>query len=171
MTEIVELLSADVPADAEEPAEVLGDAVADGASIGFLDPLPRPHAVSWWRARAAAVANGVPAVWVARTGGRVVGTVQVRFASALNGTHRAEIAKLVVLRRMRGCGLGRELLAAAEKGAADRGATLLTLDTRTGSAAESLYRSAGWTEVGVIPDYAADPDGTLRPTTLFYRRI
>ncbi|WP_433264481.1 N-acetyltransferase family protein [Actinosynnema sp. CS-041913] len=171
MTDVVELLSTDVLADAEELADVLADAVAGGASVGFLTPLPRPHAVSWWRAQAAAVANGVLAVWVARTDGRITGTVQVRFTSTLNGAHRAEIAKLMVLRRARGSGLGRQLLAAAEKGAADRGTTLLTLDTQTGSPAEALYRSAGWTEVGVIPDYAADPSGVLRPTTVFYKRI
>ncbi len=167
----MELLSTDVLADADELADVLTDAVADGASVGFLTPLPRPHAVSWWRAQAAGVANGVLAVWVARVDGRIEGTVQVRFTSTPNGTHRAEIAKLMVLRRARGTGLGRELLAAAEKGAADRGVTLLTLDTQTGSPAEALYRSAGWAEVGTIPDYAADPTGTLRPTTLFYKRI
>ncbi|MEV0681918.1 GNAT family N-acetyltransferase [Actinosynnema sp. NPDC050436] len=171
MRDVVELLSADVLADAEELADVLVDAVADGASVGFLAPLPRPHAVSWWRARAAAVANGVLAVWVARVDGRVEGTVQVGFSSTQNGAHRAEVAKLMVLRRSRGAGLGRDLLAAAEKGAADRGASLLTLDTETGSPAEALYRAAGWTEVGVIPDYSSAPTGGLRPTTLFYKKV
>lgn len=167
----MELLSADVLADAGELADLLTDAVADGASVGFLAPLPRPHAVSWWRARAAAVANGVLSVWVARVDGRVEGTVQVRFTTTLNGTHRAKIIKLIVLRRARRAGLGRELLAAAEKCAADRGASLLTLATKTGSPAEALFRSAGWTEVGVIPDYAADPTGELRPTTMYYKRV
>ncbi|RKT57265.1 GNAT family N-acetyltransferase [Saccharothrix australiensis] len=171
MTAVAELLSTDVLAGAEELADVLADAVEGGASVGFLSPLPRPHAVSWWRAQAAAVANGVLAVWVARAEGRIVGTVQVRFTSTLNGTHRAEVAKLLVLRRARGAGLGRRLLAAAERGAAGRGATLLTLDTRTGSPAEALYRSAGWTEVGVIPDYATDPRGALHPTTVFFKRL
>ncbi|MFD1150286.1 GNAT family N-acetyltransferase [Saccharothrix hoggarensis] len=97
--------------------------------------------------------------------------MQVRFTGTANGTHRAEVAKLVVHRDARGAGLGRALLDVAEREAARRGATLLVLDTQTGSPAERLYRRAGWTEVGVIPDYAADPDRVLRPTTLFYKRV
>ncbi|MDN3261884.1 GNAT family N-acetyltransferase [Streptomyces sp. CSDS2] len=37
--------------------------------------------------------------------------------------------------------------------------------------AERLYRSAGWTAAGTIPDYAASPAGGLRPTTLYYKRL
>lgn len=168
---IAELTSAELLACAEGLTDVLADAVADGASVGFLKPLSRVQALKWWRARAAPVANGVLALWVARDEERVLGTVQVRFAEPANGAHRAEVAKLIVHRDARGRGLGRALLDVAEKGAAERGATLLVLDTRTGSAAERLYRRAGWTEAGVIPDYAADPDGELRPTTLFYKRV
>jgi ribosomal protein S18 acetylase RimI-like enzyme len=169
--EFAELTSARLLAHAEELADLLEDAVEGGASVGFVKPLPRAAALKWWRAQAAPVANGALAVWVARVDGRVVGTVQVRFTGTPNGTHRAEVAKLLVHRDARGAGLGRELLAVAERGAAARGATLLVLDTRTGSAAERLYRRAGWSEVGVIPDYAADPDGVLRPTTLFHKRL
>lgn len=53
--------------------------------------------------------------------------------------------------------LGRELLAAAERAARDSWLSLLFLDTQTGSSAERLYLAAGWTPVGVVPDYAADP--------------
>ncbi|MFD0199984.1 MULTISPECIES: GNAT family N-acetyltransferase [Saccharothrix] len=170
-TEVVELTSAELTACADGLADLLVDAVAGGASVGFVEPLSRERAGEWWRARAAAVADGVLALWVARDGGRVLGTVQVRFTDTANGTHRAEVTKLIVHRDARGAGLGRALLDVAERGAAERGATLLVLDTQTGSAAERLYRRAGWTEVGVIPDYAADPGGVLRPTTLFYKRV
>lgn len=37
--------------------------------------------------------------------------------------------------------------------------------------AELLYRSAGWERAGAIPDYAADPAGVPRPTTLYYKRV
>jgi ribosomal protein S18 acetylase RimI-like enzyme len=81
------------------------------------------------------------------------------------------VAKLIVHRDARGRGLGRQLLSLAEEAAAKAGATLLLLDTQTGSAAEALYRKAGWTAAGVIPDYAADPTGVLHPTTLFYKAL
>ncbi|ROP40474.1 GNAT family N-acetyltransferase [Saccharothrix texasensis] len=170
ITGIAELTADEVRACAEALTDVLVDAVEGGASVGFVKPLPREQALAWWQSRAAPVADGVLALWVARAGAHVLGTVQVRFSDTANGTHRAEVAKLLVRRDARGSGLGRALLDVAERGAAERGATLLVLDTQTGSAAERLYRRAGWTEAGVIPDYAADPDGVLRPTTLFYKR-
>ncbi|MDV9196106.1 GNAT family N-acetyltransferase, partial [Streptomyces sp. Wh19] len=85
--------------------------------------------------------------------------------------HRAEVAKLMVRPSARGRGVGRSLLDAAERSAAGAGVTLLVLDTESGSPAERLYRSAGWTECGSIPDYAGDPAGVLRPTTLYYKAI
>ncbi|MER7001201.1 GNAT family N-acetyltransferase [Streptomyces sp. NPDC000410] len=153
-------------------AELLVDAVDAGASVGFLAPLDRAAAETWWRTHAAAIADGSRALWTARTGGgRITGTISLGFATYPNGRHRAEIAKLLVHRDARGRGLGRTLLATAERAAAAAGATLLHLDTETGSPAEALYRSAGWTEAGMIPDYAANPSGELHPTTLFFKKL
>ncbi|AWK12232.1 GNAT family N-acetyltransferase [Streptomyces spongiicola] len=152
-------------------AELLVDAVEGGASVGFLAPLDRTAAEEWWNSHGPALAAGGRAVWVARDGERVVGTVSAGFTGYPNSGHRAEIAKLLVHREARGRGLGRALLGAAERGAAGRGATLLVLDTETGSPAERLYRSAGWTAAGVIPGFAADPGGTLRPTTFYYKQL
>jgi ribosomal protein S18 acetylase RimI-like enzyme len=81
------------------------------------------------------------------------------------------LVKLMVHRAARGRGLGRTLLETAETAAVEAGVTLLHLDTETDSPAERLYGSAGWTRAGVIPDYAADPGGVLRPTTLYYKRL
>ncbi|MFG2126758.1 GNAT family N-acetyltransferase [Streptomyces sp. NPDC048751] len=153
----------------EELAALLADTVDGGASIGFLAPLDRAEAVAWWKGRAAGVAAGALAVWVAQDDERVVGTVSLAFPDKPNSRHRAEIVKLMVHRDARGLGIGRRLLAAAEEFAATAGRTLLHLDTETDSPAEHLYRSAGWTRAGVIPDYAASPDGVLRPTTLYYK--
>ena len=54
--------------------------------------------------------------------------------------------------------------------AAANGRTLLVLDTIAGSPAEFVYRRLGWQKVGEIPDYAAMPDGELRPTAYYYKR-
>ncbi|WP_216590663.1 hypothetical protein [Streptomyces brasiliscabiei] len=32
------------------------------------------------------------------------------------------------------------------------------------------YAGTGWTRIGTIPDFAADPHGTLRPTSIYYKR-
>lgn len=155
----------------EDLADLLVDTVADGASVGFLAPLDRAAATAWWKERAAAVAAGHLAVWAVREGARAVGTVSLAFADKPNSRHRAELVKLMVHRDARGRGLGRRLLATAEEAAAGAGVTLLHLDTETDSLAERLYGSAGWTRAGVIPDYAASPDGALRPTTVYYKRM
>ncbi|MBP2338752.1 GNAT superfamily N-acetyltransferase [Saccharothrix coeruleofusca] len=171
MIEIAELSPAEVSARAGELADVLDDVVAGGASLGFLSPLRREDALAYWRGRAAPVADGAAVLWVACVDGRVVGTVQLHLAAMPNGRHRAEIAKLMVRRDARGRGVAGALLGAAERGAVGRGVTLLVLDTQTGSPAERLYRSSGWTEVGVIPDFATDPGGVLQPTTVFYKLL
>ncbi|MFE6282119.1 GNAT family N-acetyltransferase [Streptomyces sp. NPDC057877] len=156
-----------------ELADLLTDTVDGGASVGFMPPFGRAEAVAWWRGRAADVAAGRLAVWVAREDGtgRVVGTVSLAFPDKPNSRHRAELVKLMVHRTARGQGLGRGLLTVAETAAATAGITLLHLDTETGSPAERLYGSAGWTRLGAIPDYAAGPDGELRPTTIYYKRL
>ncbi|WP_079001702.1 GNAT family N-acetyltransferase [Streptomyces sp. AS58] len=168
---VTRLDDAEVLARAGDLAHLLTDAVRGGASVGFLAPLDDAAAAAWWTERAAAVAAGRLAVWVAHDGRRVVGTVGLSFPDKPNSRHRAELVKLMVHRGARGRGLGRALLAAAEAAATADGVALLHLDTETGSPAERLYRSAGWTRAGVIPDYAASPDGTPRPTSLYYKHL
>ncbi|MFE7385173.1 GNAT family N-acetyltransferase [Streptomyces zhihengii] len=189
-----------LPAAAEGLGALLADAVDDGASVGFLAPLAIDRAAAYWSGLAPALADGTVTVWTAHadngggndgkrhadddgtgtstgtgtgtsSGGRLIGTVQLRSETSPNGTHRAEVAKLLVHRDARGRGVARLLLTAAEECARDAGRTLLLLDTQTGSAAEHLYRSAGWTPVGTVPDYAADPVGVLRPTTFFHKTL
>ncbi|MFE7654047.1 GNAT family N-acetyltransferase [Streptomyces bottropensis] len=159
------------PSLVEGLADLLVDTVRGGASVGFLASLDRAAAVAWWRERVEAVRSGGQAVWVARDGARVLGTVGLVFPDRPNSRHRAELVKLMVHRDGRGRGLGRALLAAAERAAAEAGVTLLHLDTETGSPAERLYDGTGWTRIGQIPDYAADPHGTLRPTSVYYKRV
>ncbi|MEU5217658.1 GNAT family N-acetyltransferase [Streptomyces sp. NPDC020807] len=153
-------------------AELLVDAVDGGASVGFLAPLERSDAAAWWSGVAEDVAAGVRDVWAAPgPDGVPSGVVTLVRTGTANGRHRGEIARLLVHRSARGRGLGRTLLATAEAHAAATGLTLLVLDTQTDSPAERLYRAAGWTPAGTIPDFAADPVGTLRPTTLYYKRL
>ncbi|WP_107461902.1 GNAT family N-acetyltransferase [Streptomyces sp. MA5143a] len=156
----------------EELAELLVRTVDGGASVGFLAPLDRDAATAWWRGRVDAVLTGELAVWVARDGdGRLIGTVSLVFPDKPNSRHRAELVKLMVHPDGRGQGVGKALLATAERAAVDVGVTLLHLDTETDSPAEYVYAKAGWTRIGAIPDYAADPYGSLRPTSIYYKRV
>ncbi|QWB21814.1 MULTISPECIES: GNAT family N-acetyltransferase [Streptomyces] len=168
---VTRLREEQLSAKAEELASLLEATVDAGASVGFLAPLDRAEALAWWAERAADVAAGRLVVWAAYDGDRMQGTVSLAFPGKANSRHRAELVKLMVDPDARGRGLGRRLLATAEDAAAAAGVTLLHLDTETGSPAERLYRSAGWTAIGAIPDYAANPDGVLRPTTIYYKHL
>ena len=59
----------------------------------------------------------------------------------------------------------------AESEARAEGKTLLVLDAVTGGDAARLYARLGWTEVGVIPDYALYPDGRPCATTFFFKQL
>ncbi|KQX51090.1 acetyltransferase [Streptomyces sp. Root66D1] len=161
-----------VRAAADGLAALLVDAVDGGASVGFLAPLDPAVAAAWWAGVADEAARGAREVWAAHgPDGSPAGVVTLVRTAAANGRHRGEIARLLVHRSARGRGLGRRLLATAEAHAGATGLTLLVLDTQTDSPAERLYRGAGWTPVGTVPDFAADPSGVLRPTTLYYKRL
>ncbi|MDA2814842.1 GNAT family N-acetyltransferase [Nocardiopsis sp. RSe5-2] len=153
-------------------ADLLTATVAAGASVGFPAPIDTAQAAAWWRSRRPAVDDGSLQVWAAPgPGGRILGTAGLAFAPMPNGAHRAEVVKVMVHPDARGRGLGRTLLHAVEEGAAQAGVSLLVLDTEVGGPAERLYGGAGWTPVGVIPDFAADTKGELQGTRIYYKRI
>jgi GNAT superfamily N-acetyltransferase len=152
-------------------ADVLIDCVEGGASVGFMQPLTRDRAVAFWRRVAIAVAAGDRALLIAEDAEGLCGTVQLVFDLPENQPHRADLAKMLVHRRVRRQGLGAALIRAAEATALECGKTLLVLDAVTGGDAERLYGNLGWQRVGVIPGYALMPRGERCDTTVFYRRL
>ncbi|MFG1694512.1 GNAT family N-acetyltransferase [Nonomuraea sp. NPDC049309] len=171
MRTIARLTPAEFDTRVKELAALLVDAVDGGSSLGFVTPFDHEDAAAWWRAQAPAVASGELIVWVCQEGGAVVGTVSLAPATKPNARHRGEIVKLMVHSAARGRGHARALLATAEQAALASGLDLLMLDTETGSTAEHVYLTGGWTCYGVVPDYAASPDGTLRECGFFYKRL
>ncbi|MFG1709836.1 GNAT family N-acetyltransferase [Nonomuraea sp. M3C6] len=171
MHTIDRLSAEEFDASVKDLANLLVDAVDSGASVGFLTPFGHEAAAAWWRAQAPAVADGSLVVWTCRDGSGINATVSLALARKPNARHRAEIVKLMVHRDARGQGLSRALLAAAERGALAAGAGLLLLDTETGSTAEHVYLTGGWTRYGIVPDYAGSPDGTLQDCSFFYKHL
>jgi len=155
----------------DELCEVLIDCVEGGASVNFLWPMTRAKAETFWRGVATGLTRGDRALIVARDSrGRIVGTAQAIWAPQENQPHRADVAKMLVHRSARRLGAGAALLSAAEAAAREAGKTLLVLDTAS-VAAERLYSRGGWQRVGVIPDYALNPDGGRCDTIVFYKQL
>ena len=75
------------------------------------------------------------------------------------GAHEGDVQTIAVLASARRAGLGRRLLRALVAAAAERGAREVFLEVRADNpAAQSLYRSEGFEEIGVRPAYY-QPDG------------
>lgn len=117
------------------------------------------------------VESGRPVLLAAFVDGELVGTVQIVAAWPPNQPHRADVAKLLVLRSARNRGVGRLLMERAELEARAGGWTLLVLDTVTGEPAERLHERQGWTRAGVIPNYALYPDGRPCRTTILWKAV
>lgn len=162
--------AAELRARRDEFLALLADAVEGGASVGFVLPFSAEDLEPFWDDVAAGLEAGERELLVHERDGRIVGTVQLVPCDKPNGRHRAEVQKLLVLRRARGAGVGEHLMREVERRAVARGHRLLVLDTREGSAAERLYRRLGWQAFGTVPEYANDPDGTPASCVFFYKR-
>jgi len=94
------------------------------------------------------------AFFVARSDGLVVGCA----AMVNSGDGWAEIKRMFVAPAARGQQVGRKLLLEIETTAAQRGLTVLRLETGIKQPqALALYRSAGYRDIGPFGPYALDP--------------
>ena len=147
--------AADVDADLDALAEILHAAVHGGAGVSFVVPFALDEARRFWRDRVLpGVRDRSRRVLVARIEGRIVGTVQLDLPWPPNQPYRADVGKMLVHPSARRRGIARRLMLALEELARGEGRTLLMLDTVTGSHAEALYRSLGYTVYGVVPGFA-----------------
>lgn len=151
--------------------ELLRQTVADGASVGFLHPLSESDAAAYWRGVLSSLIEGEKLLWVAWAGPELIGAVQLEPCPRANGRHRAEVQKLMVSPHARQRGIGRILMKTLERHALGQGISLLVLDTTSGAVAEPFYRAGGYTLVGGIPNYAADPDGSLKMNAIYYKLL
>jgi ribosomal protein S18 acetylase RimI-like enzyme len=151
--------------------EILRDAVANGASVGFMDFNTSADFERFWQGIAEQVETGAVLLFVARGIEGIVGTAQLHPVGKPNQPHRAEIAKVLVHSRARRRGIGEALMRAAEAQALAMGRDLLVLDTDEAGAARRLYNRLGWTEAGTIPRYALMPDGRDCGSTFFYKAL
>jgi GNAT superfamily N-acetyltransferase len=155
----------------EQLASVLVDCVEGGASVSFMSPFSQGEALAFFRKVANSVAAGDTVLLAARLAGKIIGAVQLGLDTPPNQPHRADIKKLLVHRAARGHGVGAALMAQVEEEARRRGRWLLVLDTVPGENGHRLYLRKGWTETGIVPDYALFPDGRQCDTAIMWKRL
>ena len=162
-----------VARDVDMLAGILHAVVHDGAGVSFIVPFTMEDACRFWRDSVLpGVRRGTRRVLVARDGPWIVGTVQLELDMPPNQRHRAEVLKLLVHPSARRRGIARALMGGLERVARSERRTLLTLDTWTGSHAESLYRSLGFVVAGVIPRFArGSTTEALEPATIMYKDL
>jgi GNAT superfamily N-acetyltransferase len=169
-----EIISLDAPVvdtALEQLAAVLVDCVEGGASVSFMSPFSLAQALTFFRKVAGSVASGDTVLLAARLDGKIVGTVQLGLDTPPNQPHRADIKKLLVHRSARGHGIAAALMAQGEEEAKRHGRWLLVLDTVPDENGHRLYLREGWTQVGIVPDYALFPDGRLCDTAIMCKRL
>ena len=151
---------------------LLEDAVASGASVGYHAPLPPQLNRAFWDGVARQLAEGSHKLLVALgPDGALLGSVQLSLCAKPNGTHRAEVQKLLVFAAYRRKGVARRLMDALEDMARGLDRSLLVLDTLEGDVGEPFYERTGWRRAGQIPRYTIEADGTYHDTVLFYKHL
>lgn len=152
-------------------SELLIEAVANGGSVSFMDPLPPETADKFWENALAAAVRGDRIVLGAFDGDLLVGTLTLVLDLSQNQPHRAELVKMITRISHRGRGVATALLRRAESMALERARTLLVLDTASDGGAAPLYESVGFKLAGEIPDYAFKPQGGLTGTKFYWKRL
>ncbi len=168
---VVEPCSSLTDADLAQLVELLIDAVEHGASVGYVMPMSVAEARQFWSDVAREVGTERRALLVVRESNRIVGAIQIEFATKPNGRHRAEIQKMLVHSSVRRRGHGRCLMQAAEATARANGRSLLVLDTETASGGHRLYEAMGFLVAGEIPKFAIGTNGDWSPSTFMYKFI
>jgi GNAT superfamily N-acetyltransferase len=174
MTLVIERFrSADVERHIKPLGGLMHACVLGGASIGYILPYALEDGEAFWRDKVIPALDGFGRVLlVARLHGEIVGAVQLDYDTPPNQPHRAEVRKLMVHPDLRRRGIARALMATLETEARAVGRTLLTLDTRTGDAAEPLYASMGYKVAGILPGWCRDTaTDRLDPTTFMYKTL
>ncbi len=171
MIEITRLDSAAATAMLPQLGDLLINVVDDGASIGFLSPILVNTAPAYWQGRIAAIDENTCVLLAAQDKAQLAGVVLLALEPRANGSHRAEVQKLMVRTDYRRRGIGRQLMTALEGIAREKERTLLFLDTREGDPSNMLYQSLGYVYAGSIPQYARSSNGDLHGTVFYYKLL
>jgi acetyltransferase len=161
------------PSEADDIAGSLAavhlDALRSGMALGALDTMGAAALERWYHEIISGLDAAARIVLVGEENGEIVAMAHLAFSGATNAAHRAEVQRVGVVSRMRGRGIGRELMDAVEDTAREHRLTLLWLTTHDGTEACAFYEAIGYTKLGVMPDYSRRPDGTLWPGAFYFK--
>lgn len=156
--------------EVDDLVELIHDAIHHHHSVGFLLSTTKEELREFWLEEIAHLKMSNTFV-IARHSDRIIGIVILSRETRPNGRHRAELRKLIVHSDFQRLGIGKALVDEATLVAKTLGLSLLYLDSATDFLVDTVYESWGWQKAGSIPDYSSKPDGTLEPTTYFYKRL
>ncbi|WDK09708.1 acetyltransferase [Colletotrichum graminicola] len=146
------------------------------SSLGFRAPLSEVTATAYWESLSAQLFGVEPTTTLfvvtraSQPDLKLIGTFQLATQPKETHAHKAEVKKLMVATEERGHGLGKKLMATAEKFTLEAlGKTMLLLDTSTESPARTFYLRLGYTEWGVCPNYATSATGQLHDVSFFVK--
>ena len=112
---IVLLNDATLPVYRSELAQLLTDAVANGASLGYDPQIDHYDAECYFHSLRPVIAKGELVLWIASDEHRVIGTVQLSRCQKPNGRNRAEIQQLMGHSSARRLGVAHQLIDTLEK--------------------------------------------------------
>ena len=151
---------------------MLCDAVDGGDSVSFMDGFGTDDARAFYASLLPELEAGTRVLLAAYVDGELVGTVQLVHAWPPNSQHRADVAKLLVHRRVRGQGGGAGADGATGAGGPAPTGSRCSFSTPPRSVpADRLYDRLGWTRLGTVPGYRRDPDGSFCDATRFYKHL
>lgn len=171
--EIRPVAADEIERDIDAFGELMHACVHGGGSVGYVLPYSREAAADFWRKNVlGAQRAGTRTVLAAYVAGKLAGSVQLDIDTPPNQPHRAEARKLLVHPDFRRRGIARALMEELERHARAHKRWLVTLDTRTGDAAEPLYLSMGYLVAGKIPEWCRDNfEERYDPTTILYKKV
>jgi ribosomal-protein-alanine N-acetyltransferase len=135
--------------------------------VAMADAFDPEYGEAWTEAQCAGIL-GMPGSWllIARAGGDPAGFALLRTIAG-----ETELLLIAVRNRYRRQGIARALIDQAIADSAENGAQTLHLEVRDGNPAAELYRSAGFTPVGVRRDYYRGRTGKVFDALTFKRRL
>jgi len=168
---ISSLVAADCEALVPDLVRLTVDAVDGGAALGWDRPLDPDDAARYWDERIPRFDGDDCALFAAFAGDDLVGAVQRERSRFSTTRHRAEIAKLMVLRAWRRRGIARALMDELEDDAFVRGIEVLVLETSLGEPAEALYRAIGYERAGIVPNANRLASGAFEDAVFSYKLL